>query len=358
MVRILIRESIEKFVMGLNLSYQEAYESMKEMMSGEATPSQIAAFLTALRMKGETVEEIVAFAEAMRSFCHKITPKVKGRLVDTCGTGGDKIKTFNISTTAAFVIAGAGIPVAKHGNRSVTSKSGSADVLERLGLNLNVSHETVEKVIEQLGVGFVFAPMFHPAMKHAACPRREIGIRTIFNILGPLTNPATSSAQVVGVYEAGLVEKIAHVLKGLGLHEAMVVHGLDGLDEISTVGRTLIAWLKEGEIKTFEVTPTSLGVERADVECIVGTSPEENAEITFKILYGCVKAGDPKRDIVVVNAAAGIIVGGMADDFKYALELAQESIDSGTSYKKLKELIKFYNGSRLDKLEELERKYG
>jgi anthranilate phosphoribosyltransferase len=358
MVRSVIRESIEKLVMRQNLSHQEAYESMKEIMSSEATPSQIAAFLTALRMKGETVDEIVAFAEAMRSFCNKINPKVRGRLVDTCGTGGDKIKTFNISTTASFVIAGAGIPVAKHGNRSVTSKCGSADVLECLGLNLNVLHETVEKAIEQIGVGFMFAPMFHPAMKHAASPRREIGIRTVFNILGPLTNPAMSSAQVIGVYEAGLVEKIAYVLKGLGLHEAMVVHGLDGLDEISTVGRTLIAWLREGEIKTFEVTPTNLGVEMTNVECIVGTSPKESAESTFKILYGRVKAGDPKRDIVAVNAAAGIIVGGMADDFKYALELAQESIDSGAAYGKLNGLIKFYDGSCLEKLEELERKYG
>jgi anthranilate phosphoribosyltransferase len=358
MVKSVILESIEKLVMRLNLPYQEAYESMKEIMSGEATPSQIAAFLTALRIKGETVEEIVAFSEAMRSFCNKINPKVRGRLVDTCGTGGDKIKTFNISTTAAFVITGASIPVAKHGNRSITSKCGSADVLERLGLNLNVSYETVEKAVEKLGVGFMFAPMFHPAMKHAAGPRREIGIRTVFNILGPLTNPAMSSAQVIGVYDAGLVEKIAYVLKGLGLHEAMVVHGLDGLDEISTVGRTLIAWLREGEIKTIEVTPKSLGVEMTNVECIVGTSPEESAETTFKILFGHMKAGDPKRDIVVVNAAAGIIVGGMADDFKYASELAQESIDSGAAYGKLKGLIKFYNASRPEKLEELERKYG
>jgi anthranilate phosphoribosyltransferase len=357
-VKSVIRESIEKLVMRLNLSHQEAYESMKEIMTGEATPSQIAAFLTALRMKGETVEEIVAFAEAMRSFCHKINPKVRGRLVDTCGTGGDKIKTFNISTTAAFVIAGAGIPVAKHGNRSVTSKCGSADVMERLGLNLNVPCETVEKAVEKLGVGFMFAPMFHPAMKHAAVPRKEIGIRTVFNILGPLTNPAMSSAQVIGVYDAGLVERVARVLKELGVHEAMVVHGLDGLDEISTVGRTLIAWLREGEIKTFEVTPTSLGVEMTNVECIVGKSLEESAETTFKIIFGCVKAGEPKRDIVAVNAAAGIIVGGMADEFKYALELAQESIDGGAAYEKLKGLIKFYDGSRLEKLEELEGKYG
>ncbi len=354
----MIQEAIAKLVERVDLSYQEAYEAMKEMIRGEATPSQVAAFLTALRMKGESVEEIVAFAEAMRSCCYKINPKVNRRLVDTCGTGGDKIKTFNISTTAAFVVAGIGVPVAKHGNRSVTSKSGSADLLERLGLNLNVTEGTIEKAIEEVGVGFLFAPALHPSMKNVASLRREIGIRTVFNILGPLTNPATPSAQVIGVYEAGLVAKIAEVLSKLGLQEAMVVHGLDGLDEISTVGRTLIAWLREGEIKSFEVSPTDLGVERTAVESIVGKSPEENAEITFKILYGCLKAGDPKRDIVAVNAAAGAIVGGVADDFKYALELAQKSIDSGASYRKLKELIKFYDGSRVEKLEELERRYG
>lgn len=353
-----MREAIEKLVMKLNLPYNEAYESMKEIMSGEATPSQIAAFLIALRMKGETVEEIMAFAAVMRSFCYRISPKVRRRLVDTCGTGGDKIKTFNVSTAAAFVVAGVGVPVAKHGNRSVTSRSGSADALENLGLNLDVPHETVERAIEQVGVGFMFAPMFHPAMKHAAGTRREIGVRTVFNILGPLTNPAMADAQVIGVYDVGLVDKIAHVLRGLGLQEAMVVHGLDGLDEISTVGNTLIAWLKEGEIKTFKVAPRDLGVEKANMEFIVGTNPEESAETIFKILYGYVKAGDPKRDFVAVNAAAGIIVGGMAEDFKCALELAQESIDSGAAYKKLEELVKFYDGSRFDKLEELKRKYG
>lgn len=354
----MIREAIEKLVMRLNLTYHEAYESMREIMAGEATPAQIAAFLTALRMKGETVEEIMAFTAVMRSFCRRISPKVMGRLVDTCGTGGDKIKTFNVSTAAAFVVAGAGVSVAKHGNRSVTSKSGSADALEQLGLNLNVPHETVERAIEQVGVGFMFAPMFHPAMKHASAPRREIGVRTVFNILGPLANPAMADAQVIGVYDAGLVDKIAQVLRGLELQEAMVVHGIDGLDEISTVGKTLIAWLREGEIKTFEFTPKDLGVEKADVDFIVGTSPEESAETIFKILYGCVKAGDPKRDFVAVNAAAGIIVGGLADDFKYALDLAQKSIDSGAAYKKLEELVSFYDGSRPEKLEELERKYG
>jgi anthranilate phosphoribosyltransferase len=331
---------------------------MKEIMLSEATQAQIAAFLAALRIKGETIEEISAFAAVMRAFCCKIHPKVNGRLVDTCGTGGDKLKTFNVSTTAAFVVAGAGIAIAKHGNRSVTSKSGSADVLEKLGLNLSVKPETVERAIENIGIGFMFAPIFHPAMKNAAGPRREIGIRTVFNVLGPLANPASADAQLIGVYDASLVNKIAWVLKNLGLKEAMVVHGLDGIDEVSTVGETLIAWLKDDEIKTLTLTPKDLGVRKAAPEEILGTTPEESAEHTFKVLNGCFKAGDPKMDIVLVNAAAGIVVGGKADDFHYGMELAQGSIESGAAYEKLKALIKAYDGSSLSKLEELEMKYG
>ncbi|MEM2972268.1 MAG: anthranilate phosphoribosyltransferase [Candidatus Bathyarchaeia archaeon] len=354
----MIKESIEKLVEKRDLTYQEACEIMKEIMSGNATPAQIAAFITAIRMKGETIEEITAFATVMKDFCNKIHPKVNSRLVDTCGTGGDKIKTFNISTTAAFIVAGADIAIAKHGNRSVTSKCGSADVLEMLGLNLNATPKTVEEAIEKVGIGFMFAPAFHPAMKHAIGPRREIGIRTVFNVLGPLTNPANADAQVIGVYDAALVEKIAGVLKHLGLAEAMVVHGLDGLDEISTTGKTLIAWLKNGEIKILEKTPEDFGVRKAFPEEIGGTSPEESAELTFKIINGYIGKDNPRRNIVVVNAAAGIIVGGKADDFHYGIELAQESIESGRAYKKLKELIKAYEGSNPAKLEELEQKYG
>ena len=354
----MIKEAIEKLVNGQDLTYEESCGVMKEIMLGEATQAQIAAFLTALRIKGETIEEISAFAAVMRDLCCKIHPKVHGRLVDTCGTGGDKLKTFNVSTTAAFVVAGADIAIAKHGNRSVTSKSGSADVLEKLGLNLTVKPETVEKAIENVGIGFMFAPVFHPAMKNAAGPRREIGIRTVFNVLGPLANPACADAQLIGVYDESLVDKVARVLKNLGLKEALVVHGLDGLDEISTVGKTLIAWLKDGEIKTLTVTPEELGVRKAAPEEIVGTTPGESAEHAFKILNGCFKAGDPKMDIVLVNAAAGMIVGGKADNFHYGMELAQESIESGAAYKKLKALIKAYDGSSLSKLEELEMKYG
>jgi len=328
-----IKEGIQKLIDGTDLTYEESQEIMKEIMSGKATNAQIAAFLTALRMKGETVNEITAFTEVMKEYCRRINPSVNGRLVDTCGTGGDKIKTFNISTTAAFVVAGAGVAVAKHGNRSVTSKSGSADVLERLGLNLNLEPEAVKNAIEKVGIGFMFAPAFHPAMKYAIGPRRELGIRTIFNVLGPLTNPADANAQLLGVYDRKLTEPLAHALKKLGCEEAMVVHGLDGLDEISTIGKTAISWLREGEVTTVETIPKDFGVKLARPEDVKGTTPEKSAEITFKILNGCCDINDPKREIVLVNGVAGIIVGGKAEDFSYGMELARESIDSGAPIK-------------------------
>jgi len=352
----MIRESIQKLVNGADLTYEESTAVMKEIMSGEATNAQIGAFLTALRTKGETSEEITAFTKVMKECCHRIHPQVKGRLVDTCGTGGDKIKTFNISTTAAFVVAGAYITVAKHGNRSVTSKCGSADVLERLGLNLNVDHKVVEEAIEKVGVGFMFAPAFHPAMKYAIGPRRELGIRTVFNVLGPLTNPADASAQLLGVYDPRLTEPLAYSLKSLGCEEAMVVHGLDGLDEISTIGKTRISWLRNGEVTTKEMSPKDFGTKRAKLEDIKGTVPEESAELAFKILYGYVDANNPRREIVQVNGAAAIIVAGKAEDFGYGIELAKESIESGAAYKKLKELVKFSSGD-LSKLEQLEKKH-
>jgi len=351
-----IKESIHKLVNGANLTYEESTASMKEIMSGSATNAQIGAFLTALRMKGETADEITAFTAVMKECCHRIHPSVKGRLVDTCGTGGDRIKTFNISTTAAFVVAGADIAVAKHGNRSVTSKCGSADVLERLGLNLNMNPEDVEKAIEEVGVGFMFAPAFHPAMKHAIGPRREVGIRTVFNVLGPLTNPADASAQLLGVYDPRLTEPLANSLKSLGCEEAMVVHGLEGLDEISTIGKTRISWLRRDEVTTREMSPKDFGVKRTKIEEIKGTTPDKSAEITFKILHGCCDANDPRREIVQVNGAAAIIAAGKAEDFGYGMELAHESIESGAAYKKLKELIKFSHGN-LSKLEQLETKH-
>ncbi len=353
----MIREGIQKLIEGKNLTFEESQEIMREVMSGNATNAQIGSFLTALRMKCETVDELIAFAKVMRECCHRIHPRVKRRLVDTCGTGGDKIKTFNISTAAAFLVAGAGVAIAKHGNRSVTSKSGSADVLEKLGLNLKITPAEVQKIIEQVGVGFMFAPTFHPAMKYAVQPRREIGIRTVFNILGPMTNPASANAQLLGVYDAKLTIPMAYVLKRLDCEEAMVVHGLDGLDEISTLGKTAIAWLREGEVAAMEVAPRDFGVKQARIADIKGTTPEESAEILFKILNGDYAIDDPKTEIVLVNSAAGIMVGGKAEDFSYGMTIARKSIESGVAYKKLKALIKASGGNLL-KLEELESKYG
>ena len=352
----MIRESIQKLVDGTDLTHEESTSSMKEIMSGAATNAQIGAFLTALRTKGETTEEITAFTKVMKECCNRIHPQVKGRLVDTCGTGGDKIKTFNISTTAAFVVAGADISVAKHGNRSVTSKCGSADVLERVGLNLNIATEEVEEAIEEVGIGFMFAPAFHPAMKYSIGPRRELGIRTVFNVLGPLTNPADATAQLLGVYDPRLTEPLAYSLKSLGCEEAMVVHGLDGLDEISTVGKTRISWLRNCEVITTEMSPKDFGIKQAKLEDIRGTTPEESAELIFKILYDGIYADDTRREIVQVNGAAAIIVGGRAEHFGYGIEAAKESIESGSAYKKLKELVKF-SGGDLTKLEQLETKY-
>jgi anthranilate phosphoribosyltransferase len=353
----MIRQGIQKLIDGANLTFEESQEIMREVMSGKAANAQIAAFLTALRMKGETVDELIAFATVMRERCRRIHPHVQSRLVDTCGTGGDKTKTFNISTAAAFVVAGAGVAIAKHGNRSVTSKSGSADVLEKLGLNLNMTPEAVQNTIEQFGVGFMFAPAFHPAMKYAVQPRREIGIRTVFNILGPMTNPASANAQLLGVYGPKLTVPMAYVLKKLECEEAIVVHGLDGVDEISTLGKTAIAWLKEGEVAPMEVAPKDFGVKQARIEDIKGTTPEESAEILFKILNGGCAVDDPKTEIVLVNSAAGIMVGGKAEDFSYGMTVARKSIESGAAYKKLKALIKA-SGGDLSKLEELESKYG
>ncbi len=352
----MIREAISKVVDGRNLTFQEARETMREIMTGRATSAQIAALLTALRIKGETVEEISAFASVMREFCCAIKPNISGRHIDTCGTGGDKIKTFNVSTLTAFAAAGAGVIVAKHGNRSITSKLGSADLLERFGLNLNVKGELVKRAIEETGIGFIFAPKFHPAMKYAIGPRREIAIRTVFNILGPITNPAGVKAQLLGVFDAGWVKPLACVLRNLECEEAMVVHGVNGLDEISVIGRTIVAWLRNGEVKTFELTPEDFGVKKARLEDIVARNPENMAETFFRILYCDPKEGDPKLNMVLVNTSAALIVGGKADDFKYGVELALESIKSGSAYKKLKELIRTYGGD-LSALEELEKKY-
>lgn len=337
-----LKPVLQKLVGGSSLDFSEAQESMRLIMSGEATDAQIGCFLTALRMKGETVEEVSGFASAMREYCQMINPKVNGRLLDTCGTGGDRVNTFNISTISAFVAAGAGVSLAKHGNRSVTSKCGSADVLEHLGLKLDLSPLKVKELIEKVGVGFMFAPVFHPAMKHAIGPRRELGVRTVFNILGPLTNPANASAQLLGVYSPELTEPMAKTLQKLGVDEAMVVHGLDGLDEISTVGTTQVSWLMDGEVKTVLFNPRDFGVSKAPLGKLKGEGPEHSSEIVYKVLTG--EAESQKTDVVLVNSVAGIKMAGLSDGFMDGLELARESIESGAAYNKLRKLVKCSGG--------------
>ena len=353
----MVKEYLRKIVEGQNLAFNEAYKLMEIMMSGKASSAQMAAILTALRMKGETVEEISAFALAMKHFCRIIKPNVKGRIIDVVGTGGDAIKTLNISTLTSLIVAGAGVPVAKHGNRSFTSKIGSADLLEHFGLNLNVEPEIVEKSIEENCIGFMFAPKFHPAMKHAVKPRKEIGIRTVFNLLGPLSNPANVKAQLLGVFDSVWLKPLALVLKNLGCEEVLVVHGTNGIDEISIVGETKMAWLRDGEIKLLSVFPKDFGFKHARIEEIVIQSPEDAVKKSFQILYCNPNLEDPQLNMVLMNSSAALVVGEKADDFRYGVELALESIRSGSAYKKLKDLIKAYNGD-LSRLEEMEKKYG
>jgi anthranilate phosphoribosyltransferase len=320
-------------------------EAMDEIMSGTATPAQIGAFITGLRLKGETVDEITGAARTMRAKATQIKVtrdpgNIDKTILDIVGTGGDGTRTFNVSTTTAFVAAGAGITVAKHGNRAVSSQCGSADVLEKLGVNLNISSADVERCVNEIGIGFLFAPVFHGAMKHAAGPRREIGIRSIFNLLGPVTNPAGASALVLGVYDLDLTDKIALVLNKLGTKEAFVVCGEGTFDEISICGLTKISHLKDGDVKTFDITPEEYGFKRAVIEDIVGGDAEENANILRDILRG--KKG-PKRDMVLLNAAAAFIASGLAEDFADGIKIGEECIDSGKARKKLDELIEFTN---------------
>ena len=334
----MIKEAIAKVVDNKNLSKEEASLAMNEIMDGQATPSQIACFITALRMKGETVEEITGFAEQMRAHAVKIAPKTKN-LVDTCGTGGDVAGTFNISTLSAFVAAGAGVAIAKHGNRSVSSKCGSADVLEALGVKIEMSAEKVAQAIDEIGIGFIFAPTFHPAMKFAMPSRREICIRTVFNILGPLTNPAGAKGQVLGVYDPILTELMAEVLHNLGVREAYVVHGMDGLDEISISAKTKVSHLKNGRIENYFIEPENFGLKKGARETLLGGNIESNVKIAWDILKG--NDQGPRRDIVLLNAAAAIVVDGKAKDIREGIRLAKESIDSGKAAQKLEALIEF-----------------
>jgi anthranilate phosphoribosyltransferase len=334
-----IREAIGKLVNREHLSEAETIDVMDQIMTGEATPLQVAAFLTALRMKGETVQEITGAARVMREKVHRVGVKAN-RVLDTCGTGGDQKGTFNISTTAAFVVAGAGITVAKHGNRSVSSQSGSADVLAALGVKIDASKEKVEECLEKIGIGFLFAPLLHEAMKYAVQPRRDIGIRTIFNLLGPLTNPAGATHQLTGIYDGGLTELIAQVLRNLGTVRAMIVHGLEGLDEISLSGPTRVSELKEGQIRTYTLTPEELGLERCRLEELLGGSPEHCAHALRGVLGG---EKGPKRDVVLLNAGAALYVARAADSFAEGMHLAAQSIDSGKAREKLELLIQTTN---------------
>jgi len=332
----MIKEMIAKVVGGENLSSDEAEMVMQEIMRGEATPAQISAFIVALRMKSETAEEIAGCAKAMRDHSTKVET-IQKLVIDTCGTGGDGTGTFNISTAVAFVIAGAGIAVAKHGNRSVSSQCGSADVLEALGVKIDLAPNEIARCIDEVGIGFLFAPGLHPAMKYAIGPRREVGIRTIFNVLGPLTNPASASIQLLGVYDPELTETIARVLGLLGSYRALVVHGANGLDELSTTGINRITQLHNGEVNTYTLDPVQLGISLASPGELKGGSPEENAGILRALLGGEKGA---KRDIVLLNAAAGLVAAEKAADFGQGLALAAETIDSGRALDKLDRLIK------------------
>ncbi len=349
----MIKEAIGKVVEGFDLTRKEMIACMDEIMSGRATQAQIGSFITALRLKGETVEEITGAAMVMRQKAVKVAA---GRnvvdldrddinidretVIDTCGTGGDGTNTFNISTTTAFVVSGAGLKVAKHGNRGVSSQCGSADVIKGLGVNIEISPEKVKECIEEIGIGFLYAPLFHGAMKYAIGPRREIGIRTIFNILGPLTNPANANCQVLGVYREELTELLADVLRNLGTKRAFVVHGLDTLDEISIIGETKVSEVKNKKVRTFYVKPKDFGMKKANLDDIRGGDVEDNARIVRDVLGG---EKGPQQDVVLVNASAALVAGGAAKDFKEGIKVARQSIESGKAKEKLDRLIDFTN---------------
>lgn len=333
-----LKNSLLKLMNRHDLSQEEMADSMEIIMSGQATPAQIAGFLVALRFKGETVDEIIGAAQVMRRHSQHIDVSLSENdvLLDTCGTGGDSASTFNISTTAAFVVAASGIKVAKHGNRSVSSQSGSADVLEALGVNISMAPNQVARCIQTIGIGFLFAPALHPAMKHAAVPRRELGIRTIFNILGPLTNPAGANVQLMGVYDRKLCMPLVKALSGLGAKRAWVVHGPDGLDELGLSGSNNVAEWNGSECREFQFSCEEVGLNRADLNEIRGGDAAINAEICREVLMG--KKG-PQREIVALNAGAAIYLGGKATDLKQGIQMAHDILDSGAAMKKLQELI-------------------
>jgi len=334
-MRKMIKEAISSLVSGQSLTMEEASQVMEEIMEGEVTPAQFGACVTALRLKGETVDEIAGMAKTMRAKAIAVT--VSGALVDTCGTGGDGLSTFNISTVAAFVVAGAGLKVAKHGNRAMSSQSGSADVLEALGVKIELTAEQVQRCLEEVGMGFMFAPAFHPAMKYAGPSRREIGIRTVFNIIGPLTNPAGAKAQVLGIADGSLLEKLALVLQSLGCKHALVVHGEDGLDEITITGETQVCELKDGRINSYSISPENFSLARASLEDLRGGTARENATLLRNILLG---AAGPQRDVVLMNTAAALVAGDRVQSLEQGMDLARGALDSGQALEKLEQLIK------------------
>ena len=342
----IITEAVRALIERRDLSRIEAAAAMEAIMSGAATSAQMATFLTALRMKGETVEELIGFAQVMRQKAVRIrvhddavaglTGTDREMLIDTCGTGGDATGTFNVSTATAFVVAGSGLKVAKHGNRSVSSMCGSADVVETLGVNLELSPAKVARCIDEVGIGFLYAPLLHTAMKHVMPVRREMAIRTVFNMLGPLTNPASANAQIIGVYAASLTEPLAHVLAELGTVRAFVVHGADGLDEISNTGESRVSEVREGMVRSYTLRPEDFGLARAAIGELRGGDREENARIIRAILDG---GAGPRRDIVLMNAAAALVAGGRARDLKDGADVAAHAIDSGAALRKLDALV-------------------
>ncbi len=337
----MITDLLSRVVEGVDLSMDQATEAMEAVMDGQATQSQVAALLVALRMKGETPEEIAGLARAMMARAHRIQPRVQGRLVDLCGTGGAPFKTFNISTISTFVVAGAGVAVAKHGNRSFTSTCGSADLLEALGVRIDLEPAQAEAVLERLGVCFLFSPRFHPVMNNLAPVRKELALRTVFNILGPLTNPAGAKGQLMGVFHPGLVERLPRVMYYLGLERGMVVHGEIGSDEISTLGSTRVGEVSRGEIRFYSVDPQVLGLTKPDPTDISNLPPKESAAVARAVLAG---EGGPRTDIVLLNAAAGLRVAGVVEEMSEGLEVARDSIDSGRAGAKLDALIRATGG--------------
>lgn len=333
-------KALHKVVLRKDLNESEAIEVMKEILAGDVGTTLTGALLVALQMKGETVDEIVGFARAMRAAATRIEiPSIdSSSLVDTCGTGGDGLHSFNISTVTAFVVAGAGVRVAKHGNRSISSRCGSADVLETVGVNVRLKPAQVAASIENVGIGFLFAPMIHPAMKHAQPVRTELKMRTVFNVLGPLTNPLAAGAQVVGVFERALVPIVGEALRNLNVDHAFVVHGSDGLDEVTTTGPTTMAEISHGRVLTKEIQPADFGLQKSDNHNFVGGDAEENADILRQILSGQL---GPKRDVVLANAATALVAAGSASNFLVGVKLAAQSIDSGKAAQKLKALVDF-----------------